>query len=712
MYNNILKKTINLSRYISRLPSIVPFYDNDIDEWIEESENMSNYGKIVSDILLPDDIAVDMQTDINILLRTTTENDKEAFGDYYPIIPISETTQTDYGKKLYNIYSSINKIPDNIYVTIQENNGLVNLYKTTINENGINFNGIKERYVTFQTLMIWYHFFKKYYKLLYKLKCNGEYYTFTDSDNDNPITEDMKNYFNKLGGEKTYKWIIDNIIHLYEVNDNSIDFNYFPHYLSWSDILYQKEYINKQELSNDCCTKEKFLNFYGGEENLAKIKAWLNNQSKPSFNGQATKSASANIQICLRHNIDALGEYHVLDEEWIPGEEYQVNYLEGAKQEAKLAKNNFKEGDIVLYNYDSYRCIQSNSGTYNNIYHTIEFDNAFWESTYKDYIDNINQNNIFSNEENDDKCYGKTESKIYDFEDTSKTYDNLGNDMYGKYHMTDGKSYPNDGDILDINIHLYNTCNLDTTDVPYFLEDEKYYEAFGNIITKVEIYLKKYDGTKYMPHIFTFEENQKGYTEEIEKLFKIAKDNISAKEQEIDGNVYIEFNYVIGTTLKLTGTKDNCHYDIAKGHEQEGVFYIDEKILTKSPITYMLSSTASLLLTFYELQAIDYDIVRKYDDYYGKERDYELAKYYFYKTQNTANKGEGIDFDCPMVNLPLVMKDYKLGTVTKQNVESDVYVTRGKSSAFEKYIALSSIKTFEALENYQNGIFKIINSNK
>lgn len=57
---------------------------------------------------------------------------------------------------------------------------------------------------------------------------------------------------------------------------------------------------------------------------------------------------------------------------------------------------------------------------------------------------------------------------------------------------------------------------------------------------------------------------------------------------------------------------------------------------------------------------------------------------------------------------PLIRYDYYNGVNYQPSVNTDVYVERGVTQAFEKHIKFSEIKTFEDMENYANGGFFVI----
>ena len=56
-------------------------------------------------------------------------------------------------------------------------------------------------------------------------------------------------------------------------------------------------------------------------------------------------------------------------------------------------------------------------------------------------------------------------------------------------------------------------------------------------------------------------------------------------------------------------------------------------------------------------------------------------------------------------------QEYKLGSSSKENIERNVYIERGLSSAFEKHLNLLNVNSLESLEQFGNGSFNIINNN-
>jgi hypothetical protein len=59
---------------------------------------------------------------------------------------------------------------------------------------------------------------------------------------------------------------------------------------------------------------------------------------------------------------------------------------------------------------------------------------------------------------------------------------------------------------------------------------------------------------------------------------------------------------------------------------------------------------------------------------------------------------------------PTFREEYRFGISTLENVDSDIYIDRGINAAFEKHLKLGEVTSLEALEQYGNGYFKIMES--
>ena len=59
---------------------------------------------------------------------------------------------------------------------------------------------------------------------------------------------------------------------------------------------------------------------------------------------------------------------------------------------------------------------------------------------------------------------------------------------------------------------------------------------------------------------------------------------------------------------------------------------------------------------------------------------------------------------------PTYREGYRFGISILENVDSDIYIDRGINAAFEKHLKLGEVTSLEALEQYGNGYFKIMES--
>ena len=663
---NIVQKTIDLSHYKSYYPSIIPYFRD--GELVIDTTTRPNQGYYVSDIEIPGNIAnnINVQTDVNILL-------KKGEDDYYAISDKPDL----YARQLFEEGNT-----EQIYY-FDKDGEYYGIFQGTPNENGVEGGSTHVKYASFQTLVIWYRFFKRYYDALYTLRCDGEVYQFRTTDPEYVITNEMEELYNNLGGEATYNWLKEILEPRYDVNID-IDFNYFYTSLTWWDIQYHLRLINSTlakiaELDDPaaCCLREKLYAHYGGEENFNKIYAWLQAQTAPSFNGTATGVASINIPLTISCDFDLIGEKTALYEDWLAGEEYG-------------------SGSYIRYNDDVYIKQSGDSFKYNEEQRYIEFESGSYKNSCEQYVEDYQPEDV--------ALSGQTESKLNDFVDVKRCYDVMGNDMHGKFLEDTTSAGPTEDNVqLDLQYHIYNVCNLEKLDIPYIFEEEKYYKVFGNILTGIKIYLQSATGEIIDEYELEWNKDSENVSK-IEEFLERANDSADTTSL-CDGNLYAEFKYVMGTTLMLTGSKEECHYDIDPESQNDGVFYTDRKIITRESEVYQASTNSSYIIYYFNVEAAEQKTIR--NTLLNTIMVYDMCDY-----QTTVRYNGDNSENAPMIYTPLTALEYRFGTTSLQHVDSDVYVQRGVSAALEKYIAMGSIQTFEALENYQNSNINIINSNQ
>ena len=57
---------------------------------------------------------------------------------------------------------------------------------------------------------------------------------------------------------------------------------------------------------------------------------------------------------------------------------------------------------------------------------------------------------------------------------------------------------------------------------------------------------------------------------------------------------------------------------------------------------------------------------------------------------------------------PTFQDAYNIGISSLPIVDSDVNIDRGNNAAFEKHLKIGEVTSLEALENYTNGYFKMM----
>jgi hypothetical protein len=199
-----------------------------------------------------------------------------------------------------------------------------------------------------------------------------------------------------------------------------------------------------------------------------------------------------------------------------------------------------------------------------------------------------------------------------------------------------------------------------------------------------------------------------------------------------DENLYCDIEYCIGATLQresghpftLAKDKDGKHFN-------HGVEYKETVRFVKTPTFYRLKIEPDdkdimptekyeainlphkYVIYTYEI-AQDKSIIT--NDVYNTAYEAPLAEF---KTEINIIDGNKIpnfsaftdmeDYDGINVS-PVFKEEYKMGMAAKENVDSDIYIDRGINAAFERHLKLGEVTSMEAMLQYGNGFFKIMDS--
>ena len=372
-------------------------------------------------------------------------------------------------------------------------------------------------------------------------------------------------------------------------------------------------------------------------------------------------------------------------------------------------------------------------GTDNKIYAVNEYG---WFEKTTEYTYNSETNiakkvlNTFVPVYNMSCVNGKAGSKLYELRVNNMLTDDTGEVIPGRYDISDKvNQQPAEGDVLDLIYEVGNTNRV----VPFSGAGDNLY--FGDIITSMKFYYKDYDGNKYGEVSINIDEGSsiKTSLSAINESTSAVNESTSEEEESIaekvllEPDIYCEIEYLIGTTLSgvtKEETKDGVtlvvgtKYTVAKAEEgySNGVLYREEVQFVKTEWQYKLSAavtgqipatankpTAHKLcypVTCYVLKQKMSEI----DSVFGNKYRYALADFTMCFPPYSGWKG----YNRSVEIFPVFRQEYLMGNATMQNLDIDIYIDRGINAAYEKHLKLGEVTTMEALEQYTNGYYKMI----
>ena len=325
---------------------------------------------------------------------------------------------------------------------------------------------------------------------------------------------------------------------------------------------------------------------------------------------------------------------------------------------------------------------------------------------------------------------GHTDSKLEMLRRKKITTDDLGNELPGHFksivdvNKGEGQSIynlPYDQCTLDI---LYRTGEVSGIYPNKDISDGNYNYFDGNIITDIRFYYTDELGNP----VIVEEANDDNALDAIDAC------NARLEESEddtIDGTLYCEITYHIGTVLRKNGDR----YEIPMNENSKptyhtGVKYVDRVKVSEEVGTYYMDNGDSFTFSYYLLTphvgsvditdfntSVTCDMSTTFEMvprlYYilvepdttipctNKYEDFTLSQHgdeTFYSGWSENNN---------IIAAPLFRNEFNLASSLPQIIDADIYIDRGISAAFEKHLKLQEIRTMEALENLGNNYFKI-----
>lgn len=331
---------------------------------------------------------------------------------------------------------------------------------------------------------------------------------------------------------------------------------------------------------------------------------------------------------------------------------------------------------------------------------------------------------------------------------------------------------PPQGTELELIYQVGNTANIqrfsqtkdDMDDIISDYDERNYF--VGDIITKMTFYYKDYDGNvvndtiKYaelgsddVRYIYDYNSSEEystpsGYTSLKAIQFATeVKDTLeqSGKTKYMYDDIYCDITYYVGATLSRKEGKEYNLASYARGDKHSknstysgksfsnyGVEYTETVRFVKTNLEYYLKKPKdensilpskrkkpcnhSVSYPIY-VYVLTQDLTRVDESQYKTEYSVPIADFKFEINIFSGNGdtfGEKYPEEMATHNnlqvFPTYREEYRFGVSSIENVDSDIYIDRGINAAFEKHLKLGEVTSLEALEQYGNGYFKIMES--
>jgi hypothetical protein len=309
---------------------------------------------------------------------------------------------------------------------------------------------------------------------------------------------------------------------------------------------------------------------------------------------------------------------------------------------------------------------------------------------------------------------GMASSRLTSLRSDAVLVDDAGDPIEGRYDVRNKHNHqPPQGTVLDLLYEVGSTANM----TPYEIEEEcaeRYGTTFycGDMITSMKFYFINYAGEK------------KGERSWSESSLKTINKMMEQPPVDTDtGIVWCDIEYVLGGTWVgskryKNGLYIGMTYSKPSGSFNPGVTYKETVKFVRTQVQYKLArgkdgqipvtfnsptaNTLSYPIVCYILEQNIEELKYEYDIRY----DYPVAKFEMTLPPNSGWCGYGTSAEV----FPVFRQEYLLGSATMQKLDVDIYIERGTNAAFEKHLKLGEVTSMEALEQYSNGYFKMMDN--
>ena len=218
----------------------------------------------------------------------------------------------------------------------------------------------------------------------------------------------------------------------------------------------------------------------------------------------------------------------------------------------------------------------------------------------------------------------------------------------------------------------------------------------GNIISSMKFYYADANGDEILSTVTEVGGAIKSSLVAIQESTKKATEykNYDYHMEVVSDNVYCEIVYNIGATIAYDKTKASYYID-----GDSGITYTEivefEKVKTEY---YLGNDSHSYPIYVYKLRQGDNPTA----SFTAPINVFDSGLTTTYSSIDGMDDYNGLDV------YPTFQDAYNIGISSLPIVDSDVNIDRGNNAAFEKHLKIGEVTSLEALENYTNGYFKMM----
>jgi hypothetical protein len=312
---------------------------------------------------------------------------------------------------------------------------------------------------------------------------------------------------------------------------------------------------------------------------------------------------------------------------------------------------------------------------------------------------------------------GYTESKLSSFLSTvDEAYDDMGNKLNGLYKLqSDGTiEEPKANGWLEMFYKPDLAVRLSEEE-----EGDNYATYWCDYLSDMTVYYLDSNGNKHCEKHLPTSGALDTISECKEEFLKESSDETFANTYGTVVGLMCDITYHMGCVVRRDFTVSNDKYTYSTYNRNgidgfgysivnSGVTYVDTVQLTEAQCPYYTNDTDFFMLNYYEMT---------WDENYYYNEDYNYASsvnkswfsYDIYDIGSDLSESDGSKRAYNgFVAFPTIREEYRLGSSSKENIDQDIYISRGTARSFDSHLKLLEVNSMEALEQYGNGYFNII----